>query len=511
LAPASAPFSLGIASGDPTHHSVVLWTRLAIDPLNGGGMPPGPVEVKWKVATDAGLQHVVRRGTVIAFPEDGHSMHVSVTGLAPDRWYWYQFEIGSHVSPVGRTRTFPAPGSQPRLLRFAFVSCQHWETGFYTAWERLAQEDIDFVIHLGDYIYEDGVSAGGVRRHVPGSGIKTLDDYRNRHAQYRGDANLQAAHARFPFIVTWDDHEVENNYAADLSENNEDADLANDVAPVDFRARRARAYKAYFEHMPIDLQRSPDGASLGLFRSFAWGRLAEFQVLDTRQFRSNQPCGGPKDLLAPIGDDLVVPCGEELNGDGTMTGGAQEAWLLDGLQNSPARWNVIAQQVMMAAVDFGPGLARSDPRLNGVQVRNSDAWDGYVAARNRLLTFVREKAIHNLIVLTGDMHSSWVADLRADFNDPASPVIGTEFVGTSISSDFPAKLIPTIQAALFDPANAHVKFFEGALRGYVRCLVTPGEWRSDYRVVDTVLRPSATIRTLRSFVVNDNVPGSLVV
>lgn len=215
LAPASIPFSLGVASGDPTHDSVVLWTRLAVDPLNGGGMPQLPIEVKWKIATDPRLHHVVRRGRFTALPEDGHSVHVVVKGLSPDRWYWYQFESGRDISPIGRTRTFPAPGSKPGLLRFAFVSCQHWESGFYTAWEHLAQEDIDFVIHLGDYIYEDGASGGGVRQHVPVSEIMTLDDYRNRHAQYRGDPNLQVAHAQFPFIVTCDDHEVENNYAGE--------------------------------------------------------------------------------------------------------------------------------------------------------------------------------------------------------------------------------------------------------------------------------------------------------
>jgi alkaline phosphatase D len=461
LAPVSIPFSLGVASGDPTHNSVVLWTRLAIDPLNGGGMAPVPIDVKWKLATDAQLRHVVRQGTAIALPQDGHSIHVSVNGLAPDRWYWYQFETGSNVSPIGRTRTFPAPGSQPRLLRFAFVSCQHWESGFYTAWQHLAQEDIDFVIHLGDYIYEDGTSAGGVRQHVPASEIMTLDDYRNRHAQYRGDANLQAAHARFPFIITWDDHEVENNYAGEVSENNGDADPNNNVSASDFRGRRARAYKAYFEHTPLNPQRDPDGASLRLFRRFAWGRLAEFHVLDTRQFRSDQPCGGPKDLLAPVGDDLVISCGEELNSSATMTGAAQETWLLNGLRSSQARWNVIAQQVMMASVDFGPGVALFDPRLAGLQIRNVDSWDGYVAARNRLLGTVRDEAIPNLVVITGDIHSSWVADLKTDFTDPASPAVGTEFVGTSISSDFPVEFIPIIQAALLDPTNAISNFSTG--------------------------------------------------
>src|SRR5262245_59395983 len=510
LAPASIPFSLGVASGDPTHDSVVLWTRLAVDPLNGGGMPQVPIEVDWKIATDVQLRQVVQRGAVLALPEDGHSVHVAVNGLAPDRWYWYQFESDGNVSTVGRTKTFPALDSKPERLRFAFVSCQHWEAGFYTAWEHLTQEDIDFVMHLGDYIYEDGASTGGVRQHVPLSEIMTLDDYRNRYAQYRSDANLQAAHAQFPFIVTWDDHEVENNYAGDVSENNGDADSTNDVPTDEFRARRALAYKAYFEHMPLDPRLRLKGTSARLFRRFDWGRLAQFHVLDTRQFRTDQPCAGAKDLLAPAGDDLVIACGEELNPSATMTGIAQEEWLLDGLRRSKSLWNVIAQQVMMAAVDFGPGAARFDPRLAGLQIRNVDAWDGYVAARNRLLGGVLEKKIANLVVLSGDNHSSWVADLKPDFADPGSPTIGTEFVGTSITSGFRPDFIPIIKGALLDPANAHVKFFDGVYHGYVRCSVTPERWRSDHRVVDTVLLPTARVQTLKSFVVKDGHAGALL-
>jgi alkaline phosphatase D len=510
LVPAPIPFSLGVASGDPTHDSVVLWTRLAVDPLNGGGMPAAPIEVEWQVATDARMKHVVRRGTALALPEDGHTIHHRVDGLAPDRWYWYQFKAESELSPIGRTRTFPAPGSHPQRLRFAFVSCQHWESGFYTAWEHLVQEDIDFVIHLGDYIYEGDVSTGGVRQHVPTSEIMTLDDYRNRHAQYRSDVNLQTAHAQFPFIVTWDDHEVANNYAGIVSENNGDADPENDVSLANFRARRARAYKAYFEHMPLDPRLYLKDSSTHLFRHFDWGQLAEFHFLDTRQYRSDQPCSGAKDLLAPVGDDLVIACGDESNPSATMTGAVQEDWLLDGLRRSKSRWNVIAQQVMMAAVDFGPGLALFDPQAAGLQIRNADAWDGYVASRNRLLGGVLDEKIANLIVLTGDIHSSWVAELKADFTNPLSPIVGTEFVGTSISSNFPPEFIPIIEGALLDPANAHVKFFDGAFRGYVRCSVTPERWRSDYRVVDTVLLPTATVRTLKSFIIKHGHAGLLV-
>ena len=500
------PFTLGVASGDPTPNSVILWTRLANDPLNGGGMGSSRVEVKWEVATDERMDHVVRRGSVVALPDSAHTVHVRVVGLEPDRWYWYRFKAEGQLSPVGRTRTFPAPGANARQLRFAFVSCQHFEAGFYPAWANLADEEIDCVVHLGDYIYEDAAGLG-VRTHVPASETMTLADYRTRHAQYRSDPSLQAAHARFPFIVTSDDHEVEDNYAGDISVDNGDLDTTNDVSEADFRARRAAAYRAFFEHMPLDPRRF-DGADALLFRRFAWGRLAEISVLDTRQFRTDQPCAGPLDFFPPSGDDLVIPCGQDSE---TMMGALQEAWLLEGLRRSRARWNVIAQQVMMAALDFGPGVAAFNPNVPaGLSLRNVDAWDGYVAARNRLLGFVSNRHIENVVVLTGDTHTSFVTDLKADFADPTSPVVGTEFVGPSITSVFPPTLIPVVQAALLNPRNAHVKFFEGLLHGYVLCTVTPEEWRSDYRVVPTTLVPDPPPAfTLASFVVENGQPGAV--
>jgi alkaline phosphatase D len=507
--PSPPPFTLGVASGDPTHNSVVLWTRLAPDPLHGGGVGSEPVAVDWEVATDDQMHHVVRQGTVVAKAESAHSVRVHVLGLAPDRWFWYRFRAGGDLSPIGRTRTFPPPGSQSARLRFAFVSCQHFEEGFYPAWAHVAEEDIDCVVHLGDYIYEGAASIGRVRQHAPASETVTLDDYRTRYAQYKSDPNLQAAHARFPFIVTWDDHEVEDNYANDVSVDNGDLDPTNDVPPAQFLARRARAYQAYFEHMPLGPSFQPKGPALTLFRRFRWGRLAEFNVLDTRQYRSDQPCGGPMDVLPPVGDDLVVPCGGELDPRATLTGAEQEAWLLDGLRRSHAQWKVVAQQVMMAAVDYGPGVAQFDPRFIGVSVRNVDAWDGYVAQRNRLLGTVRAEGIRNLVVITGDTHVSWVADLKTDYADAASPVVGTEFVGTSISSGISPLLIPIAQVAMLAQANAHLKFFEGRFRGYVRCTVTPALWQSDYRVVDTALAPVSPVQTLASFVVEDGIPGAL--
>jgi alkaline phosphatase D len=495
--PAEPPFSLGIASGDPTHHSVVLWTRLANDPLDGGGMPSVPIPVQWEVATDPHLHHVVRRGVTLAWPALAHTVHVHVSGLAPDRWYWYRFRAGREASPVGRTRTFPALWSRPRTMKFAFVSCQHWEAGFYTAYEHLAEEDLDFVVHLGDYIYEDPASEGAPRTHAGGEPT-TLADYRNRHAQYRGDANLQAVHARFPFIVTWDDHEVENNYAGLISEDNDEPG-ATPVPLAAFRQRRAQAYRAYFEHMPLGHDAALVGSAARLFRRFRFGELAEVSVLDTRQFRSNQPCGGPLDQLPPAGDDIAFACGQERNPQATMTGAVQEAWLLNGLATSAARWNVIAQQVMMARVNFAPTAP--------APLFNMDAWDGYAAARNRILGFVAARAIPNVVVLTGDVHASFAADLRADFDAPGSPVVGTELVGTSITSTFAPEFVAAIQAALLHPSNAHVKFFDGVFRGYVRCEVDAERWRADYRVVTTVLAPSSPLQTLASFEIAAGTPG----
>ena len=507
--PAAPPFTLGVASGDPTHNSVVLWTRIAPDPLHGGGAGSGAISVAWEIATDPGFRHVVRRGTVVARPQSAHSVRVRVLGLAPDRWYWYRFRAGGDVSPIGRTRTFPPPGSDPALLRFAFVSCQHFEDGFYPVWAHVAEEDIDCVVHLGDYIYEDAATATGVRQHVPLNETMTLEDYRTRYAQYKLDANLQAAHARLPFIVTWDDHEVEDNYAGAVSEDNGDLDPTNDVSRAQFLARRAAAYQAFFEHQPLTPTAQPSGPDAQLYRRFGWGQLATFNVLDTRQYRTDQPCGGFQDLLPPPGDDLVIPCGGELDPGATMTGAAQEAWLLDGLRQSTTRWNVIAQQVMMAAVNFGPGVAQLFGLPFGTAVRNVDAWDGYVVQRNRLLGTIGSAGVRNVVVVTGDTHVSWVADLKSDFASPASPVVATEFVGPSITSGSPAALVPIVQASLPDPSNAHLKFFDGIFHGYVRCTVTPELWQSDYRVVDTVLTPASPAHTLASFVVEDGSPGAL--
>jgi alkaline phosphatase D len=483
----SNPFTLGVASGDPLARAVVIWTRLAPDPTHGGGMPSERVRVRWTVAKDDQMRKVVRRGAAVASPELGHSVHVDVRDLEPNRWYWYQFEAAGYVSPIGRTRTAPEfeDDDKNALLRFGFISCQDWQNGFYPAFRGLANDDLDLVVHLGDYIYEYGPQQGQPRQHE-GPEPTTLAGYRNRHALYKTDASLQAAHAACPWIVTWDDHEVENNYAGAISEDN--------VDPALFLQRRAAAYQAYYEHMPLRIGALPVGPDAQIYRRLSYGGLAEFSVLDTRQYRSDQPCG----------DGLKPRCAAALDPAATMTGPEQERWLLNGLRSSRARWQVIAQQTMFAQVDFAAG----DGKAVGLppQVYNMDQWDGYVAARSRILSFLQQTSVRNPVIITGDIHSSWVHDIKADFANPASATLATEFVGPSITSDFPLQFIPLVKAAL--PDNPHTRFFDGAYHGYVRCTLTPKQWLSDYRVAASILDPSSPVSTLASFVVEDGTPGA---
>lgn len=473
------PFSLGVASGDPLPDGVVIWTRLAPDPLNGGGMPLVNVPVRWQVATDEKMRQIVRRGTTLATPELAHSVHVDVRGLDPDRWYWYQFQVGNELSPIGRTRTAPAFYGSISQLNFAFVSCQDWQNGYYTAYRHLAEENLDFVVHLGDYIYEYGPESGGPRQHNSPE-IITLADYRNRHALYKTDSNLQAVHAAFPWIVTWDDHEVENNYANLIPEDNQ--------SQQEFVTRRANAYQAYYEHMPLRLVSPPYGNNLQIYRRFSFGDLAQLHVLDTRQYRTDQPCD----------DGLKRRCTQAFDANATMTGNEQERWLFDGLARSRSRWNVIAQQTMLGQYNFNSSA--------DLGIFNMDQWDGYVAARNRLLNFLNQRQPSNPVVISGDIHSSWVHDLKLDFNNPNSATVGTEFVGTSISSDFPTEYITFVQASLGN--NPHTKFFDGAFRGYVRCNLTAERWQSDYRVVSSIVDLNASVTTLASFVVENGQPGA---
>jgi alkaline phosphatase D len=476
------PFSLGVASGDPLPDGIVLWTRLAPQPLApGGGMPAEPVEVSWTIADDEALGRVVQRGTAIASPDWAHSVHVEVSGLRPDRWYWYQFKVGSETSAKGRTRTAPPADAIPGKLPFAFVSCNNYEAGYYTAYEHLAREDVNLIVHLGDYIYEGAAynpeaeknkaKEDRPRRHNGGI-CHTLEDYRARYGLYKSDPAFQAAHAMAPWIVTWDDHEVANNYAGILPDSG--------PSTPRFMQRRAAGYQAYFEHMPLRRSQQPHGPDMLLHRRLAYGRLASFHVLDTRQFRTDQPAG-----------DGTKPETElQLDPKGTIMGDAQREWLFTGLERSPATWNVLAQQVMMGHVD----------KVKGPEVGYSmDQWPGYEFERRRVVKHFGDRKIRNPVVLTGDIHTNWANELPADFEHPDAPSVGVEFVGTAISSGGDGNNDTAAAQWRYDE-NPCLKFFN-AERGYVRCDLTPQQWRTDYKTVPYVTRPGAPLNTRASFVV----------
>ena len=349
---AANPFSLGVASGDPDAKSVVLWTKLAPNPLDpDGGMKPEMVSVAWELAEDDSMKKVVASGSAIAAPQLGHSVHVEVNGLKPDRWYWYRFKAGDAASTIGRTRTLPAADSAPERLRFAFASCQHFEQGLFTAYEQMAKDDLDLVFHLGDYIYEYPGTTTRVRKHSgpAKTRIRTLADYRERHMQYRRDPLLNGMHSKCPWFVTWDDHEVENNYANDIQE--EGRNEAPNADPVEFLVQRAAAYQAYYEMMPLRKRSLPRGPDALLYRKASYGRLAEFFILDTRQYRTDQPNG---DGLHPLNEEALKPTN-------TLLGRKQRGWLDAGLISSTASWNILAQQVMMGwrwSVMAGIGATR---------------------------------------------------------------------------------------------------------------------------------------------------------
>ncbi len=475
------PFSLGVASGDPDSTGFVIWTRLAPRPLDpDGGMTPAPVSVEWQVSEDEGGSRVVKSGTATASALLGHSVHVEVDGLPPDRWYWYRFKVGDILSPVGRSRTMPAPSARPDTLRFAFTSCQHWEAGYFTAYEQMAKDDLDLVIQLGDYIYEGAGRDGAVRKHA-GPKLMTLGDYRVRYSQYRTDPLLQAVHQRFPWIVTPDDHEVENNYASDI------AGRAGVVDPAEFLLQRANAYQAYYEMMPLRRRSIPRGPDIKLYRGAKFGRLAEFMVLDTRQYRTDQPNG---DKAAPLNADALNP-------KNTLLGTAQRDWLKDSLVKSSGTWNILAQQVMMGMVDRTPG----DEKLYSM-----DQWPGYADERMALIKYIGDRKISNPVVLTGDIHTNWVNNLRVDDRRTESPIVATEFVGTSITSGGDGSATPKNLDTLLSE-NPFVKFYNQQ-RGYVRCTVTPTTWRSDYIVVDQVTKPGGKATVSASFQVQNGKPGA---
>ncbi len=478
------PFTLGVAAGDPEPDGFVIWTRLAPEPMaeDGlGGMPGLPVPVGWEVATDERFRRVVRRGVTVARATSAHALHVEVRGLQPGREYWYRFATGVHRSRSGRAVTAPRPDQMPRSLAMSFVSCAQYEHGFFTAYRRLAEDRPDLVLHLGDYQYEYKANAyvapgGNVRDHE-GLETTTLAGYRQRQAQYKLDPDLQEAHAVSAWAVVFDDHEVDNNWAADVPEN--PADQAG------FTARRAAAFRAYYENMPLRRTSVPRGPAMQLYRRLQWGRLANLHMLDTRQFRDDQGCG----------DGYQADCPAAIDPKRSITGARQEKWLLDGFRSSRARWDLLGQQVFFGQRDADGGPLKSV---------SMDAWDGYAASRDRITQGWVDAKVRNPVVLTGDVHAHWADELKLDYDDPTGRSVGTELVCSSITSggdgaDTGAQAHPWLQW------NPHLKF-QNNLRGYVNTTITPDSMTADFRCLAEVQTAGAPVFTRATFEIEDRVP-----
>ncbi len=486
------PFTLGIASGDPAPDGFVLWTRLAPEPLKArGGMSAQPVEVTVEIADDPAMTRILRSERTTAYLELAHSVHVEVEGLAPGRDYFYRFRAGGADSPIGRARTLPAPDATLPQLRFASAGCQRWEGGYYAAWRAIAEEQLDFVFHYGDYIYEYGYAATDKNdapwpRTMPKDfpACYTLTDYRRRYALYKSDPDLKAAHAACPFVISFDDHEIANNWASDSD--------PEQTPPEAFLFRRAMALQAWYEHMPVRRAQRPRGPDVQAYRGFRFGKLADIAVLDTRQYRSRQPCG----------DGFLAGCTEADAPDRTMLGAAQEQWLATRLKQGDATWRVLAQQVLFAPFDW-----RGFPKIEdkGEPVFDVDTWNGATAARDRLIAMLDEAKVTNAVVLSGDLHRSLALELHRDARNPNSPCVGVEFLSTSISSVGGA---PPDDAAMdtMHRNNPQLKFFSDQ-RGYTRHTVTPQQWLADFRAIDSIAVPGHPATTIRSLVVEAGRPG----
>lgn len=446
----------------------MIWTRLVPEPTKAnGGMEDEEVTVEWQVATDESMTDVVKEGTTLASPEHAHSVHVDVQDLNPGTEYYYQFQAGEYTSQVGRTQTAPAPSSSIDEFTIAVACCQNLPTGYFNAYHDVAKQEPDLVLHLGDYIYEGGrqSSLASERSHKPVKDrLYSLGDYRIRYACYKTDPDLQEAHAMSPWAVVWDDHEVLNNYAADIGGRD---------SLKQFLRRRANAYKAYWEHQPLRSSRMPDGPNLPLYRRFKFGNLVTFNMIDTRQYRDPAPYSRE----------------QAQNPDRTILGEEQRNWVLDGLENTSAQWNVLAQ-----AVRFG---------ASGLEFGGGEKWDGYLADRKQLCNAMAQQSDLNSVVLSGDLHRSNAYDLKADYMDPDSETVGTEYLVTSIS---PFGDASGNKKTNFD--DPPWQKFWGDHRGYMYCTITPEQWQTDYRAVETVEEPESNAYTVASFVTEAGNPGA---
>ena len=485
---ASTPFALGVASGEPAPDGFVAWTRLAPKPLeHRGGMPARAVEVEWVVAGDDKLANVVRSGKAVARPELGHALHIEVAGLEPGRHYFYGFRVAGHHSRIGRAKTLPPPGAALQRVRFAAAGCQRYDDGYFTAWRHIAEEDVDFVFHYGDYIYEYGnararATKRKIARPLPGDQgeVYSLDDYRRRYAAYQLDPDLQAAHAAHTFLPSFDDHEVDSNWAGANSEE-------RGVDEAMFHLRRMAAFQAWYETMPLRRLSYPRNGAIMAYRRLLLGDLAAIDVLDTRQYRSAQACGGAW---------KTIDCAAANSPEQKIIGDLQEKWILDGFAANKVPWTVLAQQVIM--------MERKRARPDNPIDYSMDKWDGARLTRKRLLE-AAASARKNLVVLSGDLHDAIAGTLHTDFTAAGAPAVGTEFVVTSISSDGDGVEINGGGRRMLEH-NPHLKFWNGR-RGYLLNTLTHKSWQADFRSVQYVQKPGAAIETKQRFTLEPGNPN----
>ncbi|MEO1089445.1 MAG: alkaline phosphatase D family protein [Pseudomonadota bacterium] len=473
------PFTLGVASSVPRPNAVTIWTRLAPEPLTPtGGLDPVDHAVMWELATDDAFGSVIARGGAIARPELAHSVRVTVDGLEPGRHHWYRFVSGDATSPIGRTKTLPPLGGRLDSLRFATASCQHFEQGYFVAFDQMIEDDPDFVVHLGDYIY--GVSRGDFRDHLRKEVPTSLEDYRLRHALYKTDPSLQRAHASFPFYTVLDNHDALKNVP---------------LSPEQMAKKRA-AYQAWFEHMPMEGGYVVGGASLMTHAGIDFGDLLRLNILDTRQFRDDESlCLEHAD--PDYGFTIYRPaCDAVVEEQRTCLGPSQEAWLAHQMASSEQRWNGLASTVL-----FSPFAMQH----RGDTFRYESSWDYFPTNRRRVLDTMRSTGLTNPVILSADVHSNWAIDVKADPDDPESRTVGTEFLATSIASGWPPPLDEPIRANLAN--NPHVHHYDGSARGYLLHDVTPTTWACTMRTVDDVRSPAAKAAVQAAFVVEDGIGG----
>lgn len=478
LNPALKPFYFGVASGDPQQQQVVIWTKVWSEGT-------AAVPVKWEVATDTLLKNIVAEGELKTEAASAFTAKVLVQNLQPNTIYFYRFSSNGAYSPIGRTRTTPV---QADSLRLAVVSCSHYEAGFFNAYGLLAQRnDLNAIIHLGDYIYESTYAHSkkpGVRQHIPASEILTLQDYRSRYAQYRLDTNLQEAHRLHPFIAVWDDHEFANNAYKDGAGNHQ-------TEEGDWEERKERARKVYFEWLPIT-----DNEKESIIRKISYGNLADVFMLDGRTEGRFKQCATPQD--ATLADT-----------NRTMLGKEQSSWLTTGIQNSTARWKVIGNQVIFSEVDAH--------KLSKKYAINPDAWDGYPCERKAIFDYFYQHDIKNIIIITGDIHTSWAFDLvqdpcnKSSYNAKAGKgVIGAEFVAPSVtssnlSSRLPRGLANMVGSLLKNKKmNPHLRYLNVVDHGYLLLDLNKEQAKGIWYFCKTVLKPTYKVTSKNSWVTKYN-------